>query len=308
MARRKRAANDLVVIGGGIAGLMAAAHACRHGLKVHLIEQDLLLGGQVANVEAVDGLPAIGETSGTVLAVSLMEAVTAAGGSILHEPAQALEAGDGGICIRTEGGAHETDAAIIATGARLRRLGVPGEEALTGRGVSQCAACDGGFFRGEDVVVVGGGDAALQEALVLAPICRSVTLVTRNALRAKRAYVERITAHENVRFVWSSTVEAVLGEDGVRGVRIRNGETGESEERACAGVFPFIGSDPNTGWLPQHFPRDAGGGIITHGLAVEGAPGIYAIGAVRSGYNGQIASAAGEAVAAVEAIVRARQG
>lgn len=299
--------NDLIVVGGGIAGLMAATHAIRRGMKVLLIEQDLLLGGQVANVEAVDGLPSMGETSGTMLAVQMMGALSEGGGTVLHEPAQALECEDGINRVRTEGGAHEARHAIVATGARLRRLGVPGEETLTGRGVSQCAACDGGFFRGEDVVVVGGGDAALQEALVLAPTCRTVHLVARSALRAKRSYVERITTCENVRFVWNSTVVEILGDDGVRGVRIRSGESENTEELACSGIFPFIGVEPNTAWLPEQLPRDEAGAIRTSDLRVAEVPGVYVVGAARSGYNGQLASAAGEAVAAVEAIAAESQ-
>lgn len=307
MVKRSRDSYELLVVGGGIAGLMAAMHATRLGMKVLLIEGDLLFGGQVANVEAIDGVPGLGEVSGTALSTHLVDELRASGGTVLHETALMLVNGEDTRQLKTGSGMHSADAVIVATGARLRRLGVPGEEALTGRGVSQCATCDGAFFRGQDVVVVGGGDAALQEALVLAPICRTVTLLTRSGIKAKRSYVERITACENVRFLWSSSVEAVLGDGSVSAVRIRNHATGGIEEVGCTGLFPFIGSEPNTEWLPEAFTRDSEGRIETQELRVRGTSGIYAIGAARSGYNGQIASAVGEGVAAVEAIARERR-
>ena len=136
---------------------------------------------------------------------------------------------------------YHPEAIIVASGASLRKLGVPGEEEFTGRGVSHCATCDGGFFRGQDVVVVGGGDSAAQEALVLAKTSRRVIMVCHSPLKAKRDYIEKMAARENVRFVWDSEVSAILGKDGVAGVRLRNVKDGTSSDIECTGLFPYIG-------------------------------------------------------------------
>ena len=191
---------------------------------------------------------------------------------------------------------------IVATGARLRTLGLPQEEALRGRGVSQCAHCDGAFFRGQDVVVVGGGDAALQEALVLAAACRTVTIIARSRLRAKQGYVERAGGTTNVRFVWDSVVDAVLGDGTVSGVRLRNVKSGALSELACTGVFPFIGVEPNSEFLPVSVRRDASGRVLTDANLRASEPAVFAIGAVRAGYSGELVNAAGEAAAAVATI------
>ncbi len=153
---------------------------------------------------------------------------------------------------------YHPEAIIIASGASLRKLGVPGEEEFVGRGVSRCATCDGGFFRNQDVVVVGGGDGAVQEALVLAKTSRRVIMVCRSPLRAKRDYIEKLAARENVSFVWDSEVSAILGDDGVCGVRLRNVKDGTSSDIECAGLFPFIGATPNTEFAPASLLTETG--------------------------------------------------
>ena len=285
-----------------MAGLTAAWHAARRGLSTALMEGELLFGGQIANVEAIEGYPAAGETSGITLAMGLVESLQDLDVPIIPEQAEALTGEAGRWQVASASQNHRAQNVIVATGARLRVLGVPGEEEMRGRGVSQCATCDGPLFRGEDVVVVGGGDAALQEALVLAGLCQSVTIVSRGALRAKRACVDRITACDNVSFVWDATVEAVLGEGTVTGVRLKNTKDGTVSDHACNGVFPFIGGEPNADFLPDAVARNAGGHVLTDATFRTALDGVYAVGAVRAGYSGELVSATGEAAAAIAAI------
>jgi thioredoxin reductase (NADPH) len=301
--RRRRDVWDLVVIGGGIAGLTAAWHGRRRGLATALFEPAPGYGGQVATVNEIDDWPATGPVSGVELAASLANALDGEVVERLHEAVSAVRVE--GEQLRVESATHSLRSrrVIAASGAALKPLGVPGEEALRGKGVSQCAHCDGGFFRNQDVVVVGGGDSALQEALVLAGLCRTVTIVARSRLKARAAYVERAASKTNVVFLWDSEVTAVLGEAGVTGVRLRNAANGEQTEYPCSGVFPFVGVAANSSYLPGQVERDASGLVLTDGAMRTSLPPLYAIGATRAGYGGDLVCAAGEAALAVRSIV-----
>jgi thioredoxin reductase (NADPH) len=302
--RRRRDIWDLVVIGGGIAGLTAAWHGMRRGLATALFEPAPGYGGQVATVNALDDWPSTGPVSGVELAASLAMALDDEVVEKMHEAVGSVRAQ--GEWLRVDSATHSvrSRAVIAASGAALKTLAVPGEEALRGKGVSQCAHCDGGFFRDQDVVVVGGGDSALQEALVLANLCRSVTIVARSRLKARAAYAERAAAKTNVVFVWDSEVTAVLGESAVTGVRLRNVKTGEQNDSPCSGVFPFVGVAVDSSYLPSQLARDGAGRLVTDGALRTALPGLYAIGALRAGYGGDLVSAAGEAAQAVQAIAR----
>jgi thioredoxin reductase (NADPH) len=302
--RRRRDIWDLVVIGGGIAGLTAAWHGMRRGLSIALFESAPGYGGQIATVNSLDDWPATGPVSGVGLAASLANALSHEVVEPLHEAVSAVRTE--GKLLRIESASHSVRSrrVIAATGAALRSLSVPGEEALRGKGVSQCAHCDGGFFRGQDVVVVGGGDSALQEALVLAELCRTVTVVARSRLKARAAYVERAAGKTNVVFLWDSEIAAILGDSGVTGVRVRNVKTGAESDYPCSGVFPFIGVAPDTSYLPAHIERDTGGFVLTDENMRASSDGVYAIGAMRAGYAGDLVSAAGEAALAVARVTR----
>ena len=300
--RRRRDIWDVVVVGGGIAGLTAAWYAARRGLATALFEAQPNGGGQVATVNVLDDWPSAGESSGVELAAALVEKLHGQGVDVSYQPVSVLAPDQGLLRVETEGRNLRARRVIVATGARLRTLGVPQEDALRGKGVSQCAHCDGYFFRGQDVVVVGGGDAALQEALVLASGCRTVTIVARSRLRAKQGYVERAAGAMNVHFVWDSVVDAVLGGATVSGVRLRNVKSGALTELACTGVFPFIGVEPNSGFLPPLVRRDESGRGLTDASLRTSEPAVFAIGAVRAGYTGELVNAAGEAAAAVATI------
>ena len=290
------------MVGGGIAGLTAAWYAARRGLATALFESQPSCGGQVATVNVLDDWPSVGESSGVEIAAALVDKLHGQAVEVSYQPVLALTSRKGLLQVETAERTLRARRVIVATGARLRTLGVPQEEALRGKGVSQCAHCDGHFFRGQDVVVAGGGDAALQEALVLASGCRTVTLVARSKLRAKQGYVERAAGATNISFVWDSVVDAVLGDATVSGVRLRNLKNGTITELACAGVFPFIGVAPNSGFLPPSVRRDESGRVLTDASLRTSEPAVFAIGAVRAGYTGELVNAAGEAAAAVATI------
>ncbi len=301
---RSRDSVDLVVIGGGIAGLTAAVHAARRGLSVALLERELAFGGQVATVNALDDWPALGVTSGVELAAALAQQARDLGARMIIESVRNLTFNALHLTIETASAPISARRVLVATGARLRSLGVAGEEQFRGKGVSQCAHCDGPFFRNEDVVVVGGGDAALQEALVLAQHCRSVTIVARSALRARQAYVDRAAGLDNIQFEWESAVTAILGRETVTGVRLNTASASSATDIACSGVFPFVGVTPNTACLPATIDRDPHDTVKTDADYRTAVPGVFAVGAVRSGYRGDLISAAGEAASAVAVIAR----
>ena len=303
MVSRRHGRYDVLVIGGGVSGLTAAHHTARSGLSTALIEGAPLFGGQIATVEQLDGYPAVGALSGVDLAVDLVERCRALGVAVLEGAVEALSAGDGGLIALAGDERHRARAMVVASGARLRQLEAPGASELLGRGVSQCAWCDGHLYRGEDVAVVGGGDAAAQEALVLAGFCRRVYVVARSPLRAKPDYVNRLSRLDHVEFVWSSVVDAVLGSDAVEGVRLRGVRDGSVRELACKAVFPFIGSIPNSEFLPAEVACEDGY-VLTDAEYASSLPGVFAAGAVRRGYGGHVAEAVGEAVSAASAAAR----
>jgi thioredoxin reductase (NADPH) len=294
---------EVAVIGGGLAGLSAARHAARLGRLVTLFEGSALFGGLVATVDEVDGIPVPGKFSGQDLAMHLMEDARKAGVRIVQSGAAKMELGRHLTLTDQENTSYHPEAIIIASGATLRKLGVPREEEFMGRGLSRCATCDGGFFRGQDVVVVGGGDGAVQEALVLAKTSRRVMMVCRSPLKAKRDYVDRLAARENVSFLWDSEVSAILGDQGVSGVRLRNVKDGTSSDIECMGLFPFIGSMPNSGFAPAALLTASGHIKTTPNFATSDSR-VFAVGAVRAEYGGNLVQAMAEGVGAAEAVAR----
>jgi thioredoxin reductase (NADPH) len=296
---------DIAVIGGGIAGLTAVHHALQDGLRVAHIVGAEPIGGLVCNVGDLSGYPAGSQTvSGIDLAFGLSSTNAELGATEIFGDATGLTQDGSTFRIKTDEGEVTADQVIAAMGARLRTLDVPGAKELIGRGVSQCAWCDGALYKGKEVVVIGGGDAALEGALHLTQFASKVTVVTRgDGFRARQSYVTRIADIETVDFRWMCDVNSILGTDGVEAIRLIDKESGSNEDITCGGVFVFIGLEPNTALLAGLAKLDAEGHVITSETMETDKPGLYAIGALRSGYRGRLANALGEAATAALAAV-----
>lgn len=291
---------DIAVIGGGIAGLTAAHHAALAGVSVGHFIADGMPGGLVMNVGALDGWPTAGAVGGAELAAGLLGRNEELGVSLVPSRIDSIE-GAASKTLSGPDGTWRAKQVIVATGASLRTLAAPGAERLAGRGVSQCAWCDGGLYRDAEVVVAGGGDAALSEAIHLAEFARSVTIVTRGEMfRARRSYVSRVAEDERFRLHWASEIVEVLGDKGVEGVRVRDHEAGNEEIVACNGLFVFVGLSPNAGLVPADVARDERGFVVTDASFETALSGVFAIGAVRSGYGGRLTQAVAEATTAAE--------
>jgi thioredoxin reductase (NADPH) len=291
---------DIAVVGGGIAGLTAAHHAALAGVSVGHFIADGMPGGLVMNVGALDGWPSAGAVGGAELAAGLLGRNEELGVALLPSRIDRID-GSAARTLSGPDGVWRAKQVIVATGASLRTLGVPGADKLAGRGVSQCAWCDGGLHRDAEVVVAGGGDAALSEAIHLAEFARSITIVTRGEMfRARRSYISRVADDERFRLRWASEIVEVLGDKGVEGVRVRDNESGKEEVVACSGLFVFVGLEPNAGLLPADVARDERGFVVTDANFETASPGVFAVGALRSGYGGRLTQAVAEATTAAE--------
>jgi len=295
---------ELIIVGAGPAGLTAALYAARAGLDALVLEK-LGPGGQVLLTDRVENYPGFPDgITGPDLAERISEqvkkfAIQEKNGEI---ESLVLQKG-GGFTIHLAGNESlSARAVIIATGAHFRRLGVPGEEEFIGKGVSYCATCDGPFYRDQEVVVVGGGDSAVQESLFLTSFVRKIYLVhRRDTLRASKILQDRALSHPKIELVWDTIVERIEGGVGVEGVVTKNVKTGAISRLHVQGVFVFIGISPNTGFLRDDIRKDEYGFLITDELMRTSVPGIFAAGDCRSKMLRQIVTATADGAIAAYA-------
>ena len=286
---------NVVILGGGPAGLTAAIYAARANLAPLVIE-GAEAGGQLMLTTLVENYPGFEEgVMGPVLMQTIRTQAEHVGAEFVGEDVREVEFRRRPFEIVTASGARvEARAVIVATGASARLLGLPGEQRLMGRGVSTCATCDGFFFRNRDVVVAGGGDSALEEALYLGNLAKSVTVVhRRDALRASKIMQQRAFAHPKIGFVWDTVIEDVLGDGVVSGVRLRNLKSQEVWERPVDGVFVAIGHTPNTAIFKGHLDLDAQGYIRLRERSYTNIEGVFAAGDVHDHVYRQAVTAAG---------------
>ncbi|MCX7831853.1 MAG: thioredoxin-disulfide reductase [Actinobacteria bacterium] len=296
---------DITIIGGGPAGLTSAIYATRSLRKVALVEKGVP-GGQIATTDLIENYPGFPEgISGPELMQRFEEQAKKFGTDFLNLfNVSEISLEDNMKIVRsTDGRSIISKAVIIATGQNPRKLGVPGESEFTGRGVSYCATCDGAFFKGKKVAVVGGGNSAIQEALYLTRFADSVTVIhRRDQLRADRILQERAFKNEKIQFLWNSVVSEIRGDQLLRSIVVKNVQTGEQKEVELHGVFIYIGYEPNTDFLKGFLELDENGYIITDEKLQTSIPGVFACGDVRKNALKQVSVAVGEgAVAAMSA-------
>ena len=291
---------DMVIIGGGPGGYSAALYAARAGLDVVVLER-LSAGGQMALTHQVDNYPGFAEgIDGFTLGMQMQEGAERFGAKTEYAEVKVLDLLAEPKRIETSEGVFLGKTVVYAAGAGPRKLGLPEEEKIAGRGVHYCAACDGMFYRGKTVVVVGGGNSAVADALILSRLAEKVILVhRRDSLRAEKVYHKALEEADNLEFRWNSVVEELLHKDKLTGVRLKDVKREEVSEIACDGVFVSIGRSPNTELLKDQVSLDSQGYVSAGESCKTNIPGVFAVGDVRTKALRQIVTAAADGAVAV---------
>lgn len=296
---------DIIIIGSGPAGLAAAIYGQRAKLSVLVIEKQPMSGGQIINTYDVDNYPGLPGIGGFELASKFREHADGLGAQIVTEDVLSVELSGEKKKVATNEGEYEGRTVVIATGATHRKLAVPGEEALSGMGVSYCATCDGAFFRGKEVAVIGGGDVALEDALFLARACGKVYLIhRRDELRGAKVLQEKVLAEEKIEVIWDTVVEEIRGNSQVEALALLNKKTKEQSSLPVQGVFIAVGIQPNSELFQGHLEMDEGGYIKAGEDGVTSLPGVFAAGDVRTKQLRQIVTAAADGANAVTSAER----
>ncbi|MBD3216998.1 MAG: thioredoxin-disulfide reductase [candidate division Zixibacteria bacterium] len=293
---------DIIIIGGGPGGLTAGLYAARANMNAVLLEK-ALPGGQIANTHEVEDYPGFEHIGGPELASKMENHAKKFGLEVKTTGAEEVWCeGDERVVKTSDGQKLRAYAVILATGGTPNLLHVPGEKELSGLGVSYCAICDGAFFKDQVIVVVGGGDAAVEEGIFLTRFGSKVIIIhRRDELRAAKIIQKRAFANEKIEFMWDSVVEKINGDQKVNSVSVKNVKTGESSKIDCGAVFIFIGFKPNSDLVREEMEKDETGYIITDTSMQTSVPGIYACGDVRHQLVKQITNAVGDATTAAVA-------
>lgn len=295
---------DTIIIGSGPAGMTAALYAARSNLKVALLERGIP-GGQMNNTSDIENYPGYANISGPELAEKMFEPLEKLGVEHLFGYVKKIEDHGNVKKVFTEDEVFETKTVIIASGAFHRHLGVLGEEELNSRGVSYCAVCDGAFFRDEDLLVVGGGDSAVEEAVFLTRFAKTVTIIhRRDDLRAQKVLQDRAFANEKIRFIWGSVVKEIKGDKRVSSVIVENVKTGEISEHEFGGVFIYVGLEPVSEFVKDLGITNEAGWIVTDNHMKTAISGIYAIGDVREKNLRQVTTAVGDGAIAGQEVYK----
>ena len=291
---------DMMIIGGGPAGYTAALYAARAGLEVAVVEK-MSIGGQMALTDIIDNYPGFEEgVEGFTLGMKMQAGAERFGAKTVYaEVTKVALEGDIKRVVTTEE-VYFTRTVVIATGADPRTLGIAGEERLIGKGLHYCAHCDGRFYKGKEVMVIGGGNTAAADALYLSHLASKVTVVhRRDTLRATRIYHEPLMKAENVEFLWDSAVVAYTVDGRVQGAKVKNLKTGAVTDVACDGIFVSIGRKPNTALFEGQIELDSAGYIVADETTKTAIPGVYAVGDVRTKALRQVVTAVGDGAVAV---------
>ena len=295
---------DTIIIGSGPAGMTAALYAARSNLKVALLERGIP-GGQMNNTSDIENYPGYANISGPELAEKMFEPLEKLGVEHLFGYVKKIEDHGNVKKVFTEDEVYESKTVIIASGAFHRHLGVLGEEELNSRGVSYCAVCDGAFFRDEDLLVVGGGDSAVEEAVFLTRFAKTVTIIhRRDELRAQKVLQDRAFANEKIRFIWGSVVKEIKGDKRVSSVIVENVKTGEISEHEFGGVFIYVGLEPVSEFVKDLGITNEAGWIVTDNHMKTAISGIYAIGDVREKNLRQVTTAVGDGAIAGQEVYK----
>ena len=290
---------DMMIIGGGPGGYTAALYAARAGLKVAVVEK-LSAGGQMALTDKIENYPGFPEgVDGYELAEKMQQQAEAFGAETIYAEVTALELKGDIKHIHSDSGSFQSRTVVIAAGANPRKLGLPEEEKLTGRGVHYCAHCDGMFYRGKTVVVVGGGNSAVADAMILSRIAKKVILVhRRDSLRATRVYHESLKNAPNVEFIWNAQVVELISNGGFKGIKVQDLLSGEEREVDCDGVFVSIGRVPAGGLVEGQLEQDGSGYIVADESTRTSLPGVFAVGDVRTKALRQVVTAVADGAVA----------